>query len=130
MSTEGITESTETAVDGSQRLQALERANRVRTTRSRVKAQIAAGEVTAAEVILGARWEIERMPVAAILGSQPHWGAVRCRGFLADLHIAETKTVGSMTKRQRLATAAALNRDRAVSNTPTPAVVKANAPLS
>jgi hypothetical protein len=123
VSTEGITESTGTAVGGSQRLQALDRANRVRTTRSRIKAQIAAGEMTAAAVILGARWEIERMPIAEILGSQPHWGAVRCRGFLAGLHIAETKTVGSMTKRQRLATAAALNRDRTVSNTPTPDVL-------
>jgi hypothetical protein len=105
-------------VDGSQRLRALERDNRVRIARSRVKAQIAAGERTAAEVILNAGWEIERMPIAEVLGSQPQWGAVRSCGFLAGLHIAETKTIGSMTKRQRLAVAAALNRCPAVSRTP------------
>jgi hypothetical protein len=92
----------------------------VRITRSRVKSQIAAGELTAAEVILTARWEIERMPIAEVLGSQPQWGAVRSRGFLAGLHIVETKTIGSMTKRQRLATSAALNRDPTVSKTPHP----------
>lgn len=115
MTIEGITESTERPVDGSQRLRALERANRVRIVRSRVKAQIAAGELTAAEVILSARWEVERMPISEVLGSQPQWGAVRSRGFLAGLHIAETKTIGSMTKRQRLTVAATLNRDPTLS---------------
>jgi hypothetical protein len=115
-------ESTETAVDGSQRLRALERANRVRTARSRVKAQIAADELTAAEVILSARWEIERMPIAEVLSSQPQWGGVRCRGFLAGLHIAETKTIGSTTERQRRALAAALSRERTVSIASTPDV--------
>jgi hypothetical protein len=88
--------------------------------RSRVKAQIAADELTAAEVILSNRWEIDRMPLAEVLGSQPQWGGVRCRGFLAGLHIAETKTVGSMTERQRLAAAAALSRDRTASHAPRP----------
>jgi hypothetical protein len=48
VSIEGITESTERPVDGAQRLRALERANRVRIVRSRIKAQIAADELTAA----------------------------------------------------------------------------------
>jgi hypothetical protein len=120
---------TEGEVDGAQRVRALQRANRVRMTRSRVKAQIAAGELTPAEVILSARWEIERMPIAEVLGSQPQWGAVRCRGFLAALRLAETKTIGSMTKRQRLATAAALSRNRPVSK-PQPDVPRANTPLN
>jgi hypothetical protein len=112
VSFEDNTESTDRPVDISQRRRALARANRVRIARAQVKAQIAAGELTAAEVILSARWEIERMPVAEVLGSQALWGAVRSRGLLAGLHIAETKTIGSMTARQRLATAAALSRDR------------------
>lgn len=111
MTIERITKSTERRVDGSQRLRALERANQVRTARSRVKAQIAAGELTAAEVILCARWEMERMPISEVLGSQAHWGAVRSRGFLAGLHLAEAKTIGSMTERQRLTVAAALSRN-------------------
>jgi hypothetical protein len=106
-----ITGSTERPVGGSQRLQALERANRVRAARSRIKAQIAAGELTAGQVILSARWEVERMPISEVLGSQPQWGAVRSRGFLAGVHLLETKTIGSMTERQRLTVAAALSRD-------------------
>jgi hypothetical protein len=124
---EGNTESGERGVGGSQRVRALERANRVRFTRSRVKAQIAAGELTPAEVILSARWEIGRMPLAELLGSQPQWGAVRCRAFLARLHIVETKTIASMTQRQRLATAAALNRDP-TKEAPTPDVLAASTP--
>jgi hypothetical protein len=108
---DGINKSTERPVGGSQRLRALERANRVRIARSRIKAQIAAGELTAAQVILSARWESERMPISEVLGSQPQWGAVRSRGFLAGLHMPETKTIGSMTERQRLTVAAALSRD-------------------
>jgi hypothetical protein len=110
VSIERMTKSMERPVDGAQRLRALERANRVRSARSGIKAQIAAGRLTAAQVILSARWEIERMPIAEVLGSQPQWGVVRSRGFLARVHMAENKTVGSMTERQRLTVAAALSR--------------------
>ncbi len=113
-----MTKPMETTVDGTQRLRALERANRVRSARSGIKAQIAAGKLTAAQVILSARWEIERMPIVEVLGSQPQWGAVRSRGFLAGVHMAENKTVGSMTERQRLTVAAALSRG------PTPSVAR------
>jgi hypothetical protein len=115
MNTAGIGASKGRGRDGSQRLRSLDRADRVRMTRSRVKRRIATGELTAAEVILTARWEIERMPIAEVLGSQPQWGAARCHRFLAAVRIGETKTIGSMTKRQRLATAAELNRDRPLS---------------
>ena len=83
----------------------------MRIVRSRIKAQIAADKLTAAQVILSARWEIERMRISEVLGSQPQWGAVRSRRFLAGLHMAETKTIGTMTERQRLTVAAALSRD-------------------
>jgi hypothetical protein len=96
--------------DHDQRLAALERANRVRSARSRLKRQIAAGELTAAEVILGCRWEIERMPIGEVLVSQPHWGEARSRHFLLQLRLYEAKTVGSMTPRQRIAAAALLTR--------------------
>jgi hypothetical protein len=84
----------------------------VRIARSRIKAQIAADELTAAQVILSGRWEIERMPISEVLGSQPQWGEVQSRRFLAVLHIAEAKTIGSMTERQRLTVPAALAATR------------------
>jgi hypothetical protein len=97
-----------TVVSRPQRLVALDRANRVRSVRAEVKRRIAGGEVTAAEVILTARWELQKMSVAEALVSQPRWGAARCRSFLARLAVPEAKTIGSMTARQRTAMAAGL----------------------
>jgi len=97
-------------VDGAKRLQALERANRVRGARAELKRRIAADELTAAEVILSSRWEIDSMPVGELLVSQRHWGAVRSRGFLARMGLGERKTIGSLTARQRIASAALLTR--------------------
>jgi hypothetical protein len=41
------------------------------------------------------------MTVADLLLSQRRWGHARCRTFLAGVPMSETKTVGSMTQRQR-----------------------------
>ncbi|MGH2896039.1 MAG: hypothetical protein ACRDPM_22605 [Solirubrobacteraceae bacterium] len=41
-----------------------------------VEHRIAAGELTAAEVILGSRWEIESTQIGAVLISQHVWGAL------------------------------------------------------
>jgi hypothetical protein len=41
--------------------------------------------------------------------SQRRWGGTRCRKFLAMFRISETKTVGSLTERQRRALAAQLD---------------------
>ena len=94
----------------SQRLQALERANRVRSARCELKRKIAAGESVAAEALLSHRWEIQSMTVAELLRSQPQWGTTRCLEFLNTLAVVENKTVGSLTERQRIAAAALLNR--------------------
>ena len=91
-----------------QRLEALARANRVRQARAEVKQRIADGDVSAAEVILFHRWEVETMAVGDVLTSQRHWGDMRCRRFLAAMHVPERKTFGSMTERQRVAVAARL----------------------
>jgi len=86
---------------GPQHMQALERANAVRLARAELKRRVAIGEITAADVILGAPWEAESMTVSDLLTSQRRWGHTRCRNFLAGVPMSETKTVGSMTQRQR-----------------------------
>ena len=48
------------------------------------------------------------MEIAELLMSQHRWGRQRCRRFLAAIPISETKTVGSMTERQRDALASRL----------------------
>lgn len=84
-----------------QHMQALQRANEVRLARAELKRRIAAGEISASEVILGCPWEADSMSVADVLMSQRRWGHTRCRNFLAGIPMSETKTVGSMTERQR-----------------------------
>ena len=92
-----------------QRLDALARANRVRLVRAKVKRSIADGELSAAEVILRHGWEVESMAVGEVLTCQRYWGAMRCRRFLTPMLVAEGKTIGSLTERQRLALAARLS---------------------
>jgi hypothetical protein len=84
-----------------QHLRALERANRVRLARAELKRSIATGEVAAAEVVARCPWEAESMTLAELLTSQRRWGHTRCRKFLAGVALTETKTLGSLTERQR-----------------------------
>jgi hypothetical protein len=98
-----------TTSPGPQHLQALQRANRVRLARAELKRRIADGELTAGQVILTAPWEASSMAIGDVLMSQRRWGGTRCRKFLAMFRITETKTIGSLTERQRLALAAQLD---------------------
>jgi hypothetical protein len=84
-----------------QHMQALARANEVRLARADLKRRVMDGETTAADVILDSPWEAETMSVAELLMSQHRWGHTRARRFLATVPISETKTIGSMTARQR-----------------------------
>ena len=94
---------------GPQHLKALERANRVRLARAALKRQVAAGERSAAEVILGSPWEAESMSVSELLMSQRRWGRTRCRRILLSMGLPENKQIGTMTERQRTALAAMLS---------------------
>ena len=95
-------------VDAPQHMLALERANRVRLARAALKRRVAAGKADAAEVILTCPWEAESMAVSELLMSQKRWGGTRCRRFLRSIGLVETKTIGSLTERQRLTLAALL----------------------
>ncbi len=101
-------ESTATA-HAPQHMRALARANRVRLARAELKRQVSEGESGVAQVVLECPWEAESMAIADLLMSQHRWGRTRCRRFLAAIPMSETKTVGSMTDRQRHALAARLS---------------------
>lgn len=100
---------TATVVSEPQHLKALERANRVRLARAALKRQIAAGEVTAADVVSTCPWEAESMSISELLMSQRRWGRTRCRRILLSLGLPENKQLGTMTERQRVALAATLS---------------------
>ena len=91
-----------------QHMQALAQANKVRLARAELKRQVADGELTVAEVVLDCRWQAESMAIADLLMSQHRWGRTRCRRFLGSIPMSETKTIGSMTDRQRRELAARL----------------------
>ena len=110
-----------------QHLQALERANAVRLARAALKRAVAAGEMCVADVILDAPWEAESMTVADLLTSQRRWGHTRCRRFLQSIPLSETKTIGSMTERQRQAAAALLAGQPSGEQAPTPVLALAAA---
>ena len=95
-----------------QHLQALERANQVRLARAQLKRRVAAGSMSAAEIVLACPPEAEGMAICDLLMSQRRWGRTRCRKFLAAIPLSENKTIGSMTERQRHELAGRLNGDR------------------
>ena len=91
-----------------QHLRALEYANRVRLARARMKRKVAAGELSAADVILSCPSEAHTMSVSDLLISQKRWGRARCRRLLLSLGVPENKQIGTLTERQRLGLAAVL----------------------
>jgi hypothetical protein len=66
-----------------------------------MKRLIAEGRVSASEVILRPPSEFESMGVFDLLISQRSWGRTRSLNVLGSVLLSETKTVGSMTDRQR-----------------------------
>jgi hypothetical protein len=92
-------------------MQALAQANRVRLARAELKRLVAEGEATVADVVLDCPWQAESMTIADLLMSQHRWGRSRCRRFLLSIPMTETKTIGSMTERQRKELAARLGGD-------------------
>jgi hypothetical protein len=92
-----------------QRMRALERANEIRLARAELKRRIADGEVSAADVILAPPREAATWALGELLTSQRRWGGTRCRKFLSQFQITETKAIGALTERQRGLLAAQLD---------------------
>src|ERR1700754_1639560 len=102
---------TATAPAPPQHMRALEQANRVRLARAELKRQGAEGGATVAEGVLRCPWEARSMTMADMRMSQHRWGRSRCRRFLTPIQMLETKTIGTMTMRQRKELAARLSGD-------------------
>ncbi len=94
-------DATATIAPAPQHMRALQRANEVRLARADLKRRIGDGVISVREVVLISSWEVESMPLHELLVSQHRWGSTRCRKFLAEIGLSETKTVGSLTDRQR-----------------------------
>jgi hypothetical protein len=95
-------QTTASATQAPQHMQALARANRVRLARAELKRSIARGDVDAADVVRDCPWETESMTLAELLTSQRRWGRTRARKFLLSLALNENKRLGTLTSRQRM----------------------------
>ncbi len=102
------------AATAPQHMRALNQANRVRLARAELKRGIADGTRAVAAVVMECPWESASMTIADLLMSQHRWGRTRCRRFLTSVPMTETKTIGSMTVRQRSHLAARLNGEAVV----------------
>jgi hypothetical protein len=78
-----------------------------------MKRRVAAGELTAAEVVMSCPWQAQSMSISDLLMSQKRWGRTRCRRLLMSLGVPENKQVGTLTDRQRIALAAVLTEKNA-----------------
>jgi hypothetical protein len=81
-----------------QRLDALSRANEVRSHRAQVKVDISAGRMLFTDAMTDAM--CARMPLVELLLAVPHWGPVKVGRVLRQAHIAPSKLVGDLTERQ------------------------------
>src|SRR5688500_1072011 len=107
----GFMDATATA-PAAQHLRALAQANRVRLARAELKRQVADGEASGADVVLECPWEAESMTISGLRRRQHRWGRTRCRRSLSSIPMSETKTIGTMTERQRRELAGLLAGDR------------------
>ncbi|MBI2692267.1 MAG: hypothetical protein HYX29_10035 [Solirubrobacterales bacterium] len=97
---------------GGQNMRALEQANRIRLARAELKRRIAKGDVAVADVLLDPSDEIAGMELYELLTSQKRWGTTRCAKFMDSIGLNETKTIRSLTERQRSAMAEVLTTAR------------------
>jgi hypothetical protein len=84
-----------------QRLRALEQANEVRTARAELKKELASGTIELVQILADPPPCVRTARVRDLLLVLPKIGSVRAARILALSGIAHSKTLGSLTERQR-----------------------------
>lgn len=84
-----------------QRLEALQRANAIRSRRARLKQELRAGQVNVVELILQPPAYLRRARVAEVLSWAPKLGKVKVERLLLLMRISATTRLASITERQR-----------------------------
>lgn len=83
-----------------QRMDALDRANEIRTYRAQIKRNLKAGRTTIQDILANPPRELETMHLVDLLLAVPRLGRVKVNKLLRQGHISPSKTVGGMTGRQ------------------------------
>ena len=84
-----------------QRMEALKRANDIRTRRASLKRDLKAGRVSIHAILLDPPEYLESAKVFDILLATPKYGRVKVNRILTQCRISPSKTVGGLSERQR-----------------------------
>ena len=84
-----------------QRMDALQRANQIRTQRAQLKRDLRAGVVPIDSLLLSPPEFLETAKVVELLLAVPKYGRVKANKVLQQCRISPSKTVGGLSERQR-----------------------------
>jgi hypothetical protein len=93
-----------------QRLDALERANRVRTERAKLKKDLKGGRASIHALLLQPPPCVESAKVIDMLLAVPKYGRVKAGKVLQQCRISPSKTIGGLSERQRAELVSLLHR--------------------
>lgn len=84
-----------------QRMEALQRANEIRTERARLKRDLKAGRVNIHGLLLHPPPYLQTAKVFDLLLAVPKYGRVKANRILTQCRISPSKTIGGLSERQR-----------------------------
>ena len=84
-----------------QRMEALKRANEIRTRRANLKRELKAGRVQIHGLLLDPPEYLQTAKVFDLLLAVPKYGRVKVNRILTQCRISPSKTVGGLSERQR-----------------------------
>jgi S13-like protein len=84
-----------------QRMEALGRANDIRSRRAKLKIELKAGRQTIHQLLLHPPEYLETAKVFDIMLAVPKYGRVKVNKILTQCRISPSKTIGGLSERQR-----------------------------
>ena len=93
-----------------QRMDALNRANVIRTKRARLKKDLKGGRVSIHDLLLEPPEYVETAKVFDMLLAVPKYGRVKVNKVLVQCRISPSKTIGGLSQRQRTELVSMLRR--------------------
>ena len=93
-----------------QRMEALQRANEIRTRRAQLKRDLKAGQAQIEAILLRPPEFVSTAKVFDMLMAVPKFGRVKAARFLNQARISQSKTVGGLSDRQRTELIGLFNR--------------------
>ena len=93
-----------------QRMEALQRANDIRSRRAQLKRDLKAGRQPIEELLLAPPAYLETAKVFDLLLAVPKYGRVKVNKILTQCRISPSKTIGGLSQRQRTELVALMRR--------------------